>query len=332
MYLYEYSRSQYALSRFITIIEQYRRTGGVIDRVTASKTIDMVVSAPVRGSFGLEILVPAVGQVAGDIVQVSFKELFAFVWAKLLPPDEGRDKMSVELAKVELARDRERTRRAEIREGGETDRLRIFADVVKNQSATTLQALELVDRALQNGDPRTLRAGYDPEKLIREREMLAADVIRERLLGTAEKAFESSDPRSINRLASKVRPMVEEIGLPLRNSAERCVIGDADNDDAFIRLDEDRLRAVNTRDIDDNEFEVRCIIRSYDKFTGRGKVESDDFEKTMFFMVETELKKALRNKIISAMRQNYVRCQFAAYRDASDVITSLILRDVDIDD
>jgi hypothetical protein len=328
IYLYEYSRSQYGLSRFITITEQFRRTGEVIDRVTASKAIDLIVAVPERGSFLLDVLVPTLTPVASELVQVPFKSLFAYIWARLLPHNEKRDAMAVELARIELAREQERTRQLDAAQTGETERLRILREIIRDQSATTQQALDLVDRALQRPDQAMARAGYEPEQLIQERQLIAADLVREKTLEETERQVEKLDPKRVNQLTNKLRPMVSEIGLPLRSSAAQASIGDAEADDAFIRLDADRLAEIGARNIDDTEFEVECNIRSYDKFTGRGKVESDEFEKTMFFLVEPHLRGELRDVILQAMRRRSVTCTFASYKDAAENITSLILRAV----
>jgi hypothetical protein len=96
-----------------------------------------------------------------------------------------------------------------------------------------------------------------------------------------------------------------------------------------VRLDATRARQLNEREVDDEEFQIRCVIRSYDKFNGRGKVESKNFDKTMYFIVEPDLRAEMRDRILEAMAQNYVTCVVAAYRDQSGEITSLILRDIE---
>jgi hypothetical protein len=327
MHLYEYSRSQYATARFITVIEQFRGTGEVIDKVTAQRTIDIIVSAPSQGSFLETLWIPVATETAKAAAGVSFKSLFAYVWAKLLPPSEGREKLTETLAKIELARERERTRQS----SQETERLKVLQAILRDQTAPLHQSLQLIDRALEAGDRRTLDAGYGPEQLINEREMIRADIRRDGVINDDVSAVSQIDSDKINRLVSKVRPMVDDMALPLRGSVERFMIGDAANDDAFIRLDRERLQRINPIYLDPNFIDVRCILRSYDKFTGRGKIEAPEFAKTMYFSVEYDRKSEMRDDVLNAMRLNRVTCRFSPYRDRFGTITSLILREVFLD-
>lgn len=327
IHLYEYSRSQYALSRFITVVERYRQTGEVIDRVTADRTVDMVVSAPKRGSFGLEILIPLVQPVASQMQNVAFDALFGYVWRRLLPPSTTNDAMAVELARVELAREKERTKQLGSREEAETERLRIVAEIAAGGHATTQQALALVERALANADPRTLEAGYGPERLIAERHMLSADLTSELELNSYEAQLRAVPSEDLTRLTGKLRPMVSDIALPLRRSATVAAIGTPANDNKFVRLDAERVRRIGDRRVDPRPIEVAGLVRSYDRFSRRGKIESDAFEKTMYFSVDFD-DAELPPKVISAMRRQKVVCVCNAYRDAADNITSFILRDI----
>lgn len=240
IHLYEYSRSQYALSRFITTIEHYRRYGEIADRITRDRTIDMIVSAPERGSFDLSVLVPIATAVVPELAGTSFKALFSYVWTKLLPPNESKAELAVKLAQIELDRSKELTVQSLSRDHEETERLRVFQSIVERQSATTEQFITLLQRAIDSPTQKHLNLGYGLTDLAREEELAKADLEREQNVEENFQRLSRIDSTDIAKLTNKLRPMVSEIALPLRRSAERCYIGDADNDDAYIRMDEER--------------------------------------------------------------------------------------------
>jgi hypothetical protein len=329
IHLYEYSRSQYALSRFINTVEIYRRSGYVADKITKSRAIDMIVAAPEKGTFHLEIFVPIAAELMKQAQEVSFKALFSYVWERLIPHSEKRSEIAVQLATVELQREQERTRQVSAQQGGETERLRIVADIVAGHGATTRQLIELFDRASNSPDVRMLQNGVELSDIEREREFLIADAIREEAILKSEPSLKAISDSDMNKLIAKLRPMVSDIALPLRRSAERCYIGDAANENSYVRLDEDRVIDVTSRELDDDEYETRGLIRSWDRYTFNGKIEqSNDFDKTMYYVVENENRDYLRPKLIAALRSQIVTIRYATYRDAAGNITSLVLRDI----
>jgi hypothetical protein len=331
IHLYEYSRAQYGLARFITIVERYHRTGQVIDRVTRDKTIDMIVSAPQRGSFGLEVLVPIAIPAVEYLRDVSFEAIFSYVWAKLLPPSDTRDQMAVKLAEIELARERERTTQLVSQQTGETERLKVLEQILSRGQATTSEAISLADKALERGDPRVLTAGFAPERLISERHILISDLQREAFMERHQRTFDRLDPDDLARLTAKVRPIVGEIGLPLRRSATSVSLGDAANDNSFATIDRDRLSQINQRRINSEVFDITGIVRSYDRYNGRGKIDTTDFDRQMSFVVEPSERSRLRDQILSAMRMREVTLHCSAYVDPAGKITSLILRDMTLE-
>lgn len=331
IHLYEYSRSQYGLSRFITTIEQFRRTGNVIDRVTSGRTIDMIVSAPERGTFDLSVLIPVITETAPAVAGTSFKAIFSYVWSKLLPDNSKRAQVAIDLAKIERDREMARLKSSDVRDRAETERLALLADILKRKDATTEQLIGLLQRAIDKPDQKILARGYSLPELAQLEELAKADLIREKGVEQASTALAKLDAEKLDRLTNKLRPMVGEIALPLRRSADRCYLGNNANDNAYVRLTRERTAEVVGSRIDDTPIVFRGVLRSYDRYTYRGKIESDEFEKTMYFTVELDKRAELRSKVISAMRKREVEFTCVSYRSPSGAVTSLILRDIDIE-
>src|ERR1700733_7633492 len=85
IHFYEYSRSQYALSRFISTIEYFRRTGEVADRISGRRYVELVISTPTRGSFLQDITLTGIAEgVIGTFVATPFLALFSYVWQLLV--------------------------------------------------------------------------------------------------------------------------------------------------------------------------------------------------------------------------------------------------------
>lgn len=57
---YEYSRAAYGFSRLVSTIEVYRRTGRVPQKITQKMKIDLLIRAPEKGSFPIDILAPII--------------------------------------------------------------------------------------------------------------------------------------------------------------------------------------------------------------------------------------------------------------------------------
>jgi hypothetical protein len=56
IHLYEYGRALYAFSRLVAIVEYYRRSGRVAERITKDANVDVLVSIPTPGSFWVDVV------------------------------------------------------------------------------------------------------------------------------------------------------------------------------------------------------------------------------------------------------------------------------------
>ena len=58
LHFYEYGRAAYAVAGLVATVEHFRRTGHVASRISSRSYVDVIINAPERGSFPIDILIP----------------------------------------------------------------------------------------------------------------------------------------------------------------------------------------------------------------------------------------------------------------------------------
>lgn len=157
LYFYEHSRSLYAFARFVATVESYRRTQRVPERIHRGDYEGILVHPPREGSFITELLVQPAREAAAAFATGQFQSLFAYAWQLLLPSESRKEEIAVELAKIRLAEERERTRQSE----EETKRMALLSEVSREGQASSKQALELLEWALTSSSTAIPRLGLD---------------------------------------------------------------------------------------------------------------------------------------------------------------------------
>ncbi len=222
LHFYEYSRSQYGFARFITTIEHYRRTGEVLDKITPSSRIDLVVSSPARGSFVEEILVPGIREGMAVVISTPITALISYLWSFISPRRERTDEIITDLARLRLADERERT--AQVQE--QTRQLTIFKDVIEGERATAKTALDLLGWALQNQERLSGRLTVSAVDLADAQKELIAEQQREDVVQEHKEALAKISQDDMKRLTSRLRPAIKEMALPLKRSADIIIVGE----------------------------------------------------------------------------------------------------------
>src|SRR5712691_7079848 len=58
LHFYEYGRAVYAFARLIATVEHFRRTGRVARKIGRQSYVNIIIRAPERGSFPVDIIIP----------------------------------------------------------------------------------------------------------------------------------------------------------------------------------------------------------------------------------------------------------------------------------
>ncbi len=263
LHFYEYTRSQYATARFITTIEHFRRTGEVTQRVTRSSYVEIMVETPREGSF-LEILSVKAAEAAATSVSVQLGSLLSHLWSRMLPRSEKTDSEVLQMAKIQQA---EAQNRVELSRQ-ETERMRILESIIAKESATAQEAIELAKTAINSGNPAYGRAGLLGPRLNEIIEELEAEEARADEIENDRAALEAIDPEKLNKLTSRLRPMLPEMALPLKRSAETLAIEGGDGQKPLILLNPTNVAGLTETEPEDEAIEMEVHVRSYDRDRG----------------------------------------------------------------
>jgi hypothetical protein len=326
LHFYEYSRASYAFARLLNTAEHFRRTGYVAQKVGKKNYVDLIIAAPKEGSFVTEVIVPAVVDAVPKLAAVSIKGMVAYIFQLLSPRSKATDETIIELAKIRLAEEKERTAQSV----EETKRTRALQKIVETETATTREALDLVKFALKTTNRAVDRLQPERNAYVEIAKELEAEREREKEIKAVEKHLEKLDPQAVARLTSRVRPMINDMGLPLRKSAKFFTIGAANDDRPLAYFDADRVAAIQSKTTEEVPSRYSCRIRGYDRDAAVGKVKSEEFRRVLTFIVPPDRKVELQPKILAAMEDDVdtVVSEFLKIVDKSNQPTSLILLNV----
>ncbi len=174
------------------------------------------------------------------------------------------------------------------------------------------------------------RLQLDPEKCVEMLQELQAEREQNRETRKVEQYLQVLDPRSVARLSSRFRPMIREMGLPLRKDIDNFTIGAANDNRPLAFFNAARVAAVDSKSVEEDATVVECRIRSYDRDASLGKVVSDEFTRKLNFVVPAERRLELQPKILAAMQDHIDTVTLEVLRvvDRSEEPTSLILMDI----
>lgn len=333
---YEYSRAAYGFSRLISTIEVYRRTGRVPQKITRQMKVDLIIRAPEKGSFPIDILAPIIAA-SGDIKSIlSYVPLnvllkFLLQTVKTLLP-QSRDRI-IALAELELERDKQRTAQSE----QETERIVEIRKIVESGNATTQAALDLLDRQLQKPDTALSNLNENVASLSSLREELSEILDRNTELADHSSSLERIPDRHLAELTKKIRPQIAELGVPLGRSAKVVSITEGRKRAPVAIFDQRRIADIQSRELD--EFEENIFIRViyYDRDGGYGRCDiylnqSDDdpFLRKISFSVGANRRNSLRSSLLEAEDIGIVPAKVRYFRDKDSNITSVLVNDVEI--
>lgn len=334
MHFYEHARASYAFARLLSTAEHFRRTGRVAQKITGEANVDLIVSAPKQGSFITEVLIPVVAGTVPELADVPVRAMIAYIFHLLMPRSEETDETVVELAKIRAKEERDKARAA----GSPSDdraRIHKLEKIVETQTATTRDALALVRYALTSKNAAVHRLQGDPAKYVEMQKELEAKLEQEKEIQKVDRRLQVLDPRSVARLTSRVRPMVKEMGLPLRRKdIKEFTIGAANENRPLAYFNAARVAAVESKTIEDEAVRLEARIHGYDRDAGFGKVSSQEFTRRLKFIVQPERRAELLPKILRAMHDSVDTVMIDVLRvlDQSKQPTSLILIDIHLDE
>jgi len=323
LHFYEYSRSQYATARFISTLEHFRRSGQVSQKITGQSYVNIFVEAPQEGSF-LETILIQSQETAASAISAHLSRLISLVWNTLLQRPDTTENELLEMARIQLAEEEQRTQQA--RE--QTFQMNELRQIVDSQNATTQQALSLVDQALNSSNRAYDRAEIDRGRMLALQRELERERARQQRIELDRSELENIDADKLAKLTSRVRPMVPEMALPLRRSADKISVEAGEESEPIAELNRVNVAAVVDRELSDEVVEMDVRVRSYDRDRGVGKISAENLPRQLNFLVAPNSQLPLLDKILNAMRRDFVKFHCRKYLDKSGQVTALLLEDV----
>ena len=219
-------------------------------------------------------------------------------------------------------------RQATSRERERTKQLKIFKEIAEGQRATTQQALDLVKWAMTTSNTAVGRLDVPRTEFIEMKDELEAEQQRIEEFKENEAELKEIDEKSMNKLTSRVRPMISEMTLPLRRSAEKMFISPSKSSHPYVFLNKELARNLTEKESEEQISDIVGRVKGYDRDAGVGKFSSSDLPRILNFIVPLQARDELRDKILEAMKRNRVILRCRKTVDKSGMPTSLILIDV----
>lgn len=317
---YESSRFQYAAARLIYKLEHFRQTGKILERVSEKIDADIRVSAAKEGSWELEIALASIPAL-GLSLSVPLNVLLGYILNSVKPKSKGQD-IAVQLARIELARERERTKQGHI----DASRLRSLENIVRSQSATVKEALSLLkDRSYADVDKACPNIIESKEELEFIKDELRAEKKYQKMIEPYEAELNNIPAEKIVKLTDMFRKSSKELAYPLRSSATSLSVSFNRNNE-FCVFNRESLEGIADEIQDKIPTYLEGSIKMYDKETGWGKFRNNEqFYKPIPFMVPAGTKKNNLTKISKALASPLMGANFYIVRNSSKEPIRLIL-------
>lgn len=296
---YQASRFFYGASRFVYTLEHFRMTGKVAGKIGRRIQADFNIAAPQSGSWIAEVFgaaAPTVGAATGaaPFVEVPLKALMAWVFKRLTGGNTNVIETLVRLERERTKQLREETRRAELH-AAPADRL---ADMLEKE----LDRKHEVQRFMMD----EIRDARAEAKVYRQ--------LNEQLSGSEGKLNDISE-KATKALLAKTRPQITEMGLPLKGSASRLLIGGRSADNKVIYVNRRTVDVLEGNTEDSTFTEVIADVVRFDKESGWGKFRVANVIGQTSFFIPREQREALKEEVIDAMKQDNVGMTIRYVRD-----------------
>ena len=263
-------------------------------------------------------------EAAATSVSVQLGSLLSHLWSRMLPRSEQTDNDVLQMARIQLAESQNRVEMSR----QETERMRILQGIVERESATASQAIELAKAALASPNPAYGRANLLGPRINEIVDELEAEEARSSEIENDRAALEAIEPEKLNKLTSRLRPMLPEMALPLKRSAETLSIEGGVDQKPLILLNPINVAGLTETEPEDEAVELEVHVRSYDRDRGVGKVTSPELPRQLNFVVPELDKPRLLPKVLISMQRQTVIFVCQRYFDKSGQPTSLLLEDI----
>lgn len=309
MNFYEAARFQYAASRLLVKLSQFRTNGRFNKKVTQATNLDIRLDVQAEGSFRINVSAPPPPPEGGEsFVALSLASLLAYVAERILSKTDDAEIIEILNGHPQIV-----DRFGRIDEGDDerlTAIMRALIDEEELRGIVRPDAAEIIQRRIS--------------EMARQGELLddRAQIAR-------------IDPAREQKLLAMSAPLLSEMATALRRSANTLQV--QSNRDGrrsnILYLNKRMAEEIETSKVDDELTPILCDIIQYNKETGWGKVRLADIGQPVSFNVPSDLKEGMQNTLLRQMGRDQVYLSVYFVRDkAEEPIRLIVVRIIPINE
>lgn len=300
---YEAGRFQYTAARLLVKLDQFRRSGRFTSKVTRDTNTTITLNAQRDGCFVISTAVPFLMAGGDAFLQANIGLMWSYVTDRVFkkPTDDNlREALSTQ-------RDLIQAYDNNIRESGEVNR----------------RTLDLLESSIGANNALTAEIRQLYERLIAERD-------RKNYLEAHGQSLERITPDQESRLIAMATPLLKEMGVAFRKSAEVLLVTANDNENPPRRIsfvNREMAEEVELERIDPENVLLLVRIIQYNVETGWGKLRSQEFG-LLGLNVPSDIKRRLQASILHEMNRQDSLVECRIVRNPQGIPIRLIIRSI----
>ena len=307
MDFYESARFQYAASRLLVKLENFRRTGEFPKKITYKNTPDIEILPARSGSFGIDVIVPALVTLTPILIEVPISALLSYVIDRVFRPADD------EAIREALATNREL--------------VQTFDKAIAGRDATIERTLTMLQNRMDNDDDLNTEIRGLYERLI-------ADSQRRSELGNFRSELRKIGEERSAELVTMAAPLLKEMNVPLRKSASSITIKSKRGKERrdLLRANKAMADAVDLALVDRFTTTIDIDIVQFNKENGWGKFQNEEWDGYPSFNIPGDILDDIKHTVLDAMNYDLVEAECYFVRSPSGIPQRIILVDVNVID
>lgn len=303
MDFYESARFQYSASRLLVKLDNFRRNGSFPKKITYNNTPDILILPTRRGSFGIDIIVPAIQAAVPVIYEAPLGAMLSYVIDRVFSSADD-DAIKSALANNDHLLD-------------------VFERTIEGRDQSLSRTLAMLQNRMDNNDDLNV-------KIIALYERILADQDRKSILSDVRAILQRIPPDDEAELITMAAPLLKEMNVPLRRSARRVSISTSanDNETRILHANKAMTDAVDTQKVDRRLTTIDINIVQFNKESGWGKFENEEWDGRPSFSIPGEMLDDLKQFAVNAMHADMVEVDCYFVRSAAGLPQRIIVTDI----
>lgn len=290
---YEAARFQYAASRLLVKLSQFRSHGRFNKKISNKSNFDVRLVSQADGSFNINVEDADNTPTDEKFINASLGNLMAYVGERVIEKIDGENLPEEDQLDEPMA--------------------------VQPKSAIDIMAEEVIseDRAMSSipkEDANTVKRRI-------------AEISRESMLDESSDSIIKIDFARSQKLIAMSAPLISEMATVLRRSADTLEVSSTSGgrSKTVLFLDQKMAAQIETSIVDDEITALLCDVVQFNKDTGWGKVKIENGAVTVAFSIPYDILTRIRPTLIDTMKRDQVYLQTYFVRDrAGDVIRLIV--------